>query len=510
MKLFTSKEMRAVDRAAMDAGIPSLILMETAGRKVADAVLAHVSSSHASPNPGTILVLCGKGNNGGDGYVVARHLRLAGRDARVLELSAELSGDPAAMRGAFAAVGGEAEVLDLDTLESALTSCALVVDALFGSGLFRPLEGELAQVVEALNSSPTPILSIDIPSGVNADEVNFIGAHVQATKTVQLAGPKRASAFYPARGAFGEVEVVDIGIPQEVLATHSSLTLLTPEHVSKHLPTRPQDTHKYEVGTVLVVAGSEQYLGAAEMACRAALRAGAGLVTVAGEARFTNTWAEIIFQPLHWDEGPLEQLADVSPKRAQVRVIGPGLDEHAAPHLSDLIAQSDVPTVLDASALTGGEAWFGAVREHGRCVLTPHVGEASRLLDLSASDILGDPVQAAQTLAEKGNAVALLKGASTVIALPGGRAAVTTRGHPGMATGGSGDVLSGLLGAWCAGAETLEDLFERTCAAAFAHGVAGERAARRWGDGLVATDLTAHFADVWQDLKRAHTEVDSA
>ncbi len=495
MKLFTSEEMRAVDQSAISAGIPSLILMETAGRGVADVALKNWPGRDA-------LVLCGKGNNGGDGYVVARHLRLAGCGVKVLELSPDLEGDPEVMRGAFVAVGGEAQALSLETLKAHLSASGLVIDALFGSGLSRPLEGELAQMVEALNGGSAPVLSVDVPSGVSADEVSLIGPHVRATRTAQLAGPKLASAFYPAKSAFGEVELVDIGIPQEVLSEHSSLTLLIPEHVSGHLPTRPHDTHKYEVGTVLVVAGSEQYLGAAEMACRAALRAGAGLVTVAGEARFTDTWPEIIFQPLHWDEDPLNQLADFSPKRAQVRVIGPGLDERAAPYLPELIAQSDAPTILDASALTGDDAWFEAVREQGRCVLTPHVGEASRLLNLSASDILDDPVGAAKTLAEKSSAVALLKGASTVIALPNGRAAVTTHGHPGMATGGSGDVLSGLLGAWCAGAETSEELFERVCATAFAHGAAGERAARTWGDGLVATDLVAHFADVWRDLKR--------
>ena len=496
MKLFTSEEMHAVDSAAMNAGIPSLILMETAGRKVADALLKHW------PNADNVLILCGKGNNGGDGYVVARHLRLAGREVRVLELSPELTGDPDVMRGAFVAVGGQTNALSSESLESNLTSSHLVVDALFGSGLSRPLEGELAEMVEVLNSASTPILSVDVPSGVNANRVSFIGPHVRATRTVQLAGPKVASAFYPAKEAFGESEVVDIGIPQGMLDEHSDLTLLTPEEVSRYLPMRPKDTHKYEVGTVLVMAGSEQYLGAAEMACRAALRAGAGLVTVAGEARFTSTWPEIIFQPLSWEGEPLGQLADLSPKRAQVRVIGPGLDERAAPYLPDLIKQSDAPTVLDASALTGGEAWFAAVREHGRCVLTPHAGEASGLLDLSTSEIRGDPTRAARALAEKSNAVALLKGASTVIALPHGRAAVTTRSHPGMATGGSGDVLSGLLGAWCAGAEMLGDLFERTCAAAFAHGLAGERAAQTWGDGLVATDLATHFAAVWQELER--------
>ena len=498
MKLFTSGEMHAVDRSAVDAGLPSLILMETAGRKVAEAALKGWPDKQ-------VLVLCGKGNNGGDGFVVARHLHLAGKRVRVLELSPDLSGDPATMRGAYLAVGGKTSSLSLQTLKGALTSSPLVIDALFGSGLSRALEGELAQIVEELNRGAAPVLSVDVPSGVNADSVTFIGPHIQATRTVQLAGPKIASAFYPTRGAFGEVEIADIGIPQELLAAHSNLTLLTPEHVRAHLPTRSQDTQKYEVGTVLVIAGSEQYLGAAEMACRAALRAGAGLVTVAGEARFTNTWPEIIFQPLHWDDEPLKTLADLSSKRAQVRVIGPGLDSRAATHLPELIAQSDAPTVLDASALVGGEEWFAAVREHGRCVLTPHTGEASKLLDLSSDEIKRDPIKAARTLADKSNAVALLKGAATVIALPGGRATVTNRAHPGMATGGSGDVLSGLLGAWCANTETLERRYERVCAAAFVHGLAGEQAAEIWGDGLVATDLAAHFATVWRQLSAEST-----
>ena len=498
--IFTSEEMHAVDKAAIDAGLPSLILMESAGRKVAEAVFKYWPDKK-------VLVLCGKGNNGGDGFVVARHLHLAGKRVRVLELSPDLSGDPEVMRKAYLAVGGETSTLNLETLNNALTSSPLVVDALFGSGLSRALEGELAEIVEELNRSAAPILSVDVPSGVDANSVTFIGPHVQATRTAQLAGPKIASAFYPTKAAFGEAEVADIGIPQEMLAAHSTLTLLTPNHVRAHLPMRSQDTQKYEVGTVLVIAGSEQYLGAAEMACRAALRAGAGLVTVAGEARFTNTWPEIIFQPLHWDNNPLKTLAELPPKRAQVRVIGPGLDSRAAPYLPELIAQSDVPTVLDASALTGGEAWFAAVREHGHCVLTPHTGEASKLLDLSSDEIKRDPIKAARTLADKSNAVALLKGAATVIALPDGRATVTNRAHPGMATGGSGDVLSGLLGAWCAGTETLEERYERVCAAAFIHGLAGEQAAERWGNGLTATDLATHFATVWRQLSTQESTI---
>jgi len=492
MKLFTAQEMRAVDRAAADAGIPLLLLMEEAGRKVAEATLHHF------PEAQTVLVLCGKGNNGGDGYVAARHL-LRGRHVEVLELSnAPNSEDARTMRRALLAHGVTPQRLEPPTLQRALECTPLVIDALFGSGMSQGLTGELAETVETLNRSGAAVLSVDVPSGLSADTGEPLGPHVRATRTVQLAGPKVASAFHPARAAFGVIEVADIGIPEGILEGGSSTLLLTPKWVRAQLPTREQDTHKYEVGTVLVVAGSARYLGAAEMACRAALRGGAGLVTVAGEARFTNSWPEIIFETLSWDEDPLAQLSEVGDNRAQVRVIGPGLDPRAKPLLPELIAQREVPTVLDAEAFGDTEAWWEAVRAHGRCVLTPHTGEASRLLGKPTSNIRKSPLEAARALAERANAVAVLKGGTTVIAAPDGRLAVNATGHPGMATGGTGDVLAGFLGAWCTDAERL---FERACAAVFVHARAGHHAAERYGDGLVATDLVESIPHVWGDLR---------
>ena len=494
MKLFTAQQMRNADRAAADAGVSSLLLMESAGRAVAEAAGRHW--------PGTkhILILCGRGNNGGDGYVAARHLLLMGREVSVLEHARRSddmsSADGRAARGAWLA-HGEAGELNEGNLRAALGRHGLVIDALFGSGLSRALEEPFASLVEAVNGSGLPVFSVDVPSGVSTDEAELMGPHLRATRTVQLAGPKRASVLHPASEAYGAWEVADIGIPEAILETQSDVQVLTKEDVARWFPTRAQDTHKYKVGTVLVVAGSEEYMGAAEMACRGAYRAGAGLVTLAAEGRLAGSWPEIIFAPLHWDGDPLAGLEEIPEKRRQVRVIGPGLDKRALGVLPQLIGQSDAPTLLDAGALDGSDAWFEAVGEHGRCVLTPHAGEAAGLLGGSAGDIQADPIGSAQELARRSRAVTVLKGATTTIAAPDGRVAVSTKSHPGMATGGAGDVLSGILGAWLAGAD---DLFGRACAAVFVHGLAGKRAAERYGDGLVATDLVEAFPKVWLEL----------
>ena len=413
MKLFTAEQMRAADSGAAAAGIPLLLLMEGAGRAVAKTALRHFDLKD-------VLVLCGKGNNGGDGYVAARYLADKCR-VSVLELSDVPNGDDAqTMRGALLAHGVTPQPLTQQTLADALRRRPLVVDALFGSGLSRALEGDLAEMVTTLNSSGADILSIDIPSGLAADTGDVLGPHLQTTRTLQLAGAKIASYFYPAKTAFGEVDVADIGIPAAILEAQSNVTLLTPETVRPHLPTRTEDTQKYAVGTVLVIAGSAQYLGAAEMACRAALRGGAGLVTLAAEGSFPGTWPELIHMPLEWDQNPLEMISNIGDNRAQVRVIGPGLDKRADPLLPELITQKDVPTVLDAGALTGGDRWFAAVRAHGRCVLTPHTGEAAKLLGMSTAEVKKDPLAAAKTLAERAGAVALVKGSTTVVAAPTG------------------------------------------------------------------------------------------
>ena len=498
MKLFTAEQMRKVDAATAEAGVSTQLLMEMAGRKVAEAALRHWSDAEQ------ILVLCGKGNNGGDGYVAARYLFLEGKKVNVLELARsqdETSSDDArTARAAWHAYDQPTDALTPQTVADSLGRCDLVVDALFGSGLSRPLEGSLADIVEDINAATCPVLSVDVPSGVSSDSSKFIGPHVQATRTVQLAGPKLASAFLPAREAFGRWEVADVGIPAGLLDEHGGPELLTAETVRPWLPTRGLDAHKYTAGTVLVVAGSERYLGAAELASRAAYRAGAGLVTLAAEARLPNSWAEIIFQKLAWDKDALKALQELGDKRAQVRVIGPGLDERATEYLSDLIVQSDAPTVLDAGALTGGEAWRQAVRAHGHCVLTPHAGEAVKLLDASSDDVTSDPLGTAKKLADTFGAVVVLKGSSTVVTEPGGRVWVSMSGHPGMATGGTGDVLSGVIGAWLTHAD---DLGTRTAAAVYLHGLAGERAAAQYGNALLAGDVIGMLVEAW--LETAHS-----
>jgi hydroxyethylthiazole kinase-like uncharacterized protein yjeF len=480
MNLFRAAEMRRADQAAAEAGVPLVVLMENAGRAVAEAAQRYY------PNAKRVAVVCGKGNNGGDGYVAARHLLESGGKVRVYEQaqSDDEMGSPEARaaRAAYRAHEGETRPLE-QVLEDDLAHFDLIIDALLGSGLTRPLTGTMVSCVTRVNDSHVPVLSIDVPTGVDADAARAPGTHVRAHATVQLAGAKYASALHPACEAFGRWEVAAIGIPARILAEHASAQLLDETTVRAWMPARARDAHKYQVGTVLVIAGSTRYLGAAELACRGALRAGAGLVTLAAEARLAGGWPEAVFSPLSWDEEPLEQLAAIDPKRRQARVIGPGLDERALRWLPRLISQSEAPTVLDAEALAGDDAWLEAVRSHGRCVLTPHWGEAKRLLPPGWEG--DDPVAAARTIAERCGAVTVLKGATTVIAAPDGRLALSTKGHPGMATGGTGDVLAGVLGAFAGSS----DLFTRSCAAVYLHGAAGERAGARYGPGLLPSDI---------------------
>jgi ADP-dependent NAD(P)H-hydrate dehydratase / NAD(P)H-hydrate epimerase len=492
MKLFSASQMKQADEQAVQAGVSLQQLMERAGQAVAEATLRRF------PKAERFLLLCGKGNNGGDGYVAARFLKQAGKQVTVLELSTEPKGEAKIARVVWLRQSVTSN-LTLPNLELALKDCDVIVDALFGTGLTRALDADLSQLIDVINQANKPILSVDIPSGVGADSGELLGTHIHATHTVQLAGAKISSAFHPAKKAFGTWEVADIGIPKEVIAELSGLELLTHDLITPWLPTRAANVHKYTVGTVLVIAGSARYLGAAELACRAAYRAGAGLVTLAAETRFMSSWPEIIFEALSWSDKPLETLQSISDNRAGVRVIGPGLGDEAQLFLPDLIRRGNVPTILDAGALLGGTIWTDAIREHGRCVLTPHVGEAAKLLGVTSAEVARFPLESATSLAQQLSAVIVLKGATSVIASPDKRVFLSTCGHPGMATGGSGDVLAGCLGAWCANAENL---FERVAATVYLHGLAGEAAAEVYGNGLVASDVIEHFPRVWRGLEK--------
>jgi NAD(P)H-hydrate epimerase len=491
MKLYTASQMHQADQ---QSGISLQQLMENAGQAVADVAL------NIFPNATSFLMLCGKGNNGGDGYVAARHLFQAQKNVVLLELitsNETLSTHEARLaRSAYLDLQ-PSYALNQENLDRALRTCDVIIDGLLGSGLSRPLQEPLSIWVAAVNSSKKPILSIDIPSGIFSDSSSIQGPHIQATYTLQLAGAKLASAFYPAKKAFGHWEVANIGIPESVLQGLSKIHLLDDATVKPWLPKRGADVHKYSAGTVLVIAGSSRYVGAAELACRAAYRAGAGLVTLAAETRFSHSWPEIIFEALDWSNYPLQALQAIDSKRAQVRVIGPGLGEQAIPYLPEIIMQSMVPTVVDAGALVLSDPWANAVREHSRCVLTPHHGEAAKLLRTSSQEIRANPLEAAKTLAQSLNATIILKAATTIIT-DGNTIAVSLRGHPGMATGGTGDVLAGCIGAFLADAERT---FERVATAVYLHGLAGEHAARHYHFGLRAFDVLEAFPKVWQRLE---------
>lgn len=519
MKLYRAAEMREVDARAVAAGISGETLMEHAGAAVADAVLRRYPATRK------VVVLCGRGNNGGDGYVCARRLRGAGVEAAVLELSPEPNrADAALSRAALVAAGvAPAPLTGVADARRSVAESTVIVDALLGSGLERPAAGWLGDLLSALSGLGAPVVSIDVPSGLITDAPRIIGPHVTADATVELAGRKVASAFSPTSDHYGVRILAPIGVPAAVLEEAGLVALLDADTVRTWLPPRPRSAHKYTAGTVTLIAGSKRYAGAAELACRGAWRAGAGLVTLVGPERHPSAWPETIFEQAHSGSGAAAVAALIEPKRAAATVIGPGLADEFLPLLPTLIASSAGPLVLDAAALgaiAGAEDAAGrhapavrspdrqalaadiraALKRHGAGVLTPHVGEAAAILGTSPSAVTDDPLAAASELARRHGAVVVLKGATSVIAAPDGRLAVSERGHPGMAAGGTGDVLAGVVGAVLAPAGGRDEAFERVGAAVWLHGAAGEAAARRRGIGLVASDVADALPDALAEL----------
>jgi len=464
-ELLTSAEMGRADAFAVAHGLPSLGLMENAGRAVADAIAARFK-------PCAVTVLCGPGNNGGDGFVAARLLDESGFIVRVAH-DADPKGDAAAMSERWR---GTRVALEPQALDGA----RLVVDALFGAGLARPLEGAYAQVVKALND--LPVIAVDIPSGVSGDTGQPLGAvYVKAALTVTFFRKKPGHLLLPGRALCGETLVADIGIPAQAANTqlHENSPALW------QFPWPKPEGHKYSRGHCVVVSGPAHATGAARLAARAALRVGAGLVSVASppDAVAVNAahLTAIMIKPFEGAAGLAGLLTD---KRQNAVVLGPGLS--VGPQTRGLVAaalKSGAAAVLDADAITsfqdGPESLFTLLDD--KCVLTPHEGEFERLfpglLDQSASRL-----EAARAASARALCVVLLKGADTIIAAPSGKAAINANGPPSLATAGAGDVLAGLIAGLLAQGMTA---FDAACAGAWLHG----EAARHFGPGLIAEDL---------------------
>lgn len=491
IEVLTTAEMSRADQLAVAAGVPSLELMEVAGRAVA------VEAARMVPAGGRIAIMCGPGNNGGDGMVAARLLAEAGYEV-VLGLLGErsrLAGDAGEMARRWTGPVVAADQVSLDGI-------ALVIDALFGAGLSRPLDGAAAAAVTAVNRSGVPVLAVDVPSGLDGTTGAAAGPVVSAARTVTFFRLKPGHLLHPGRRLCGNLVLADIGIPARVLweiapATFRNLPVLW----SRALPRLTADGHKYTRGHAVVVSGPAHRTGAARLGALAALRSGAGLVTVASspEAVAANAahLTTVMIEPFEPAEGLADVLAD---RRRNAVLIGPGAGLGIETRrMTEIVLASEAAAVIDADAITvaaeaPGELFKTIGKRDGAVVLTPHEGEFRRLFGPMPGQ--ASKLERARGAARRSGAVVILKGADTIIAEPGGRAAINDSAPPWLATAGSGDVLAGIVTGFLAQGMPA---FEAAAAAVYLHGTA----ANRLGPGLIAQDLTAALAAVFGDLLTA-------
>jgi hydroxyethylthiazole kinase-like uncharacterized protein yjeF len=506
-----ARQMRAADAAAIRGGVPSATLMENAARGVCDLVGREFAAWRR------IVVVSGPGNNGGDGLAAARLLDGIGFSVRVFTL-----GSPDAYRGDAAANAVRAREAGIAleplaraggpaSLSRALGEADGVVDALFGTGLDRPLTGPAARTVAAINAAGRPVVAADVPSGLSSDTGEIRGKAVRAAATVAFAAPKVCHALPPARRLCGRLVVADIGIPAELLAGRGHrLFLATADAVRDLLPLRDLGAHKRDLGSIAVIAGSRGKIGAAVLAARGALRAGAGLVTVfcpaSLETVIVAALPEAMTAGLAEEDGSLAAAAGADLvarlEDFDAAVLGPGLGTSpgAVVAIRTIVLGTRLPLVLDADGLNAFSGRPRALsRRRGPTVATPHPGEAGRLLGRSAHRVQSDRLRAAGVLARTTACCVLLKGEASLTAVPGGRVVVNPTGSPLLATAGSGDVLAGVIGALLAGGLRAEDA---AAAAAWLHGAAGERLAHTLGDaGLLAAELADAVPRVRRSLR---------
>lgn len=507
MKACSADQMCEIDRRAVaEFGMPSLLLMENAGRAVAERVLAHLPAIHCN-NP-LVRVLCGRGNNGGDGFVAARHLFNRGvRVECVLAADREgVRGDARVNLDLLAPLG--VPVFSLEDGES--TDPHLLVDALLGTGFRGEPRGAVAEAIRWINASGLSVVSVDVPSGLDADTGRAGAACVRARETVTFGLPKLGLVSYPGRDLAGAISVAHISLPRPLLEEESlQAEWITPPRAAALWPERSVTAHKGESGRLFVLAGSPGLTGAAAMTCDAAVRAGAGLVTL-GIPASLNPILEVKLteaMTLPLPETDTQAHCPESLERLRERlagvdalVAGPGFgrDPRSGELLRGLLRDCATPAVIDADGLN-----LVSPAEPGtfpaNCVITPHPGEMARLLGTEIAEVQSNRLEVARSAATRFGCVVLLKGAATVVAAPDGRAAINSSGGPALATGGSGDVLTGIIGACLA--RGLQ-AFDAAVAGAYLHGVAGEVAAERFGaPGATASDVIAGIPEALRRLR---------
>jgi len=509
MRILNADQMREADRRTIqDIGIASLVLMENAGRQV----VAAIESLYPDLADRRIAIVCGKGNNGGDGFVVARTLQQRGFDVSVFVIGnlSEIKGDARTNLTILGNIGQTVvEVAEETAWElhgSEIAQHDLIIDAIFGTGLSAPLSGFLETVVADINEAGVPIVSIDLPSGMSADTSDAIGASIEATVTVTLAAPKMPLVLPPAEMQAGEVVIADIGIPAGVIEQLEGprIELMTRDQMRALIQPRAADAHKGDFGRVLVVGGSVGKAGAAVLCAHGALRAGAGLVTVASprscQATIAAHTAEYMTEGLDETAAGTVHFSAASAVLdldADVLVAGPGLGrgEGVTTFVRELIDTWEGPLVLDADALNAfaDEPALLVGREGRDLIITPHPGEMARLVGCTVEDLQADRIGIATDFAKRHQLYLVLKGYRTLIVTPDEKVFVNPTGCPGMATGGTGDVLAGMLAAWLA---QLLDAEAACKLAVYLHGSAGELADADNGEvSMTASDLVDHIGD---------------
>ena len=516
MIVVTAQEMRELDRLTIEKyGVPSLVLMERAGAAIAQAILERL----ARPAKKGVLIVAGKGNNGGDGFVVARLLKKKRIPCAVALLARkdEVSPDSARNLRAFLRLKGkvvEVPAGSLELLSREISGKGLLVDALFGTGMKNDVRGHFAEAIALMNASGLPVVAVDIPSGLHTDTGLPLGIAAQAEMTVTLGYPKLGEVIYPGLDYVGDLAVADIGIDcNAVREVNPETALLDQEEIKWLVPKREADTHKGTYGHLLVMAGSPGKTGAAIMACRAAMRTGAGLTTLAGPRSlndiFASSLVEVMTEPLG-DSGAdaLETLSEPEWRRLLERkdafLFGPGIGVNDATHnaLRWLLRNLEIPWVIDADGLNNLALEMERLR-HAKTppILTPHPGEMARLIGKDNAAVNQDRVGVARSFAVANRCYLVLKGARTVIATPGGKVFINSTGNPGMASGGMGDVLAGMLAALLGQGLSPENAMKL---GVYLHGLAGDRVAAKRGEiGLIASDVIEELPHAIRYLRNA-------
>lgn len=500
MKIATTQQIKSIDRRAIkEFGIPGPVLMENA----AAAVMTEMEKFFDGLAGTRVTIICGKGNNGGDGFALARRLSIRGVPVRV------------ALLAPFSAVGAEAKVhlsilrkMDTDILQNAssrsldeiISWSDIIVDAMLGVGLSSPLKGVYAQAVARINASGRPVVAVDVPTGIDADTGAVQGSAVKADLTVTMALLKRGLVLHPGAIHAGVVRVADIGVPSEAVEREKiSLSLLNRGYAWGLASPRAPHSHKGDFGHLMIVAGSLGKAGAAVMTARGALRAGVGLVTVAVPNSLVpiiqqNAFEAMCIPAAETIDGTLGMGAENELLQTAAKMtacaIGPGLSTHAetADTVRAIVPRLSIPAVIDADGLNVLAGSLDLLKKAAApIIMTPHPGEMARLTGMSTSDVQKDRLGVSSAFAAKYKVTLVLKGAGTVIALPDGRVFINSTGNPGMATGGTGDVLTGIIGSLLAQGYAAE---HAACLGVYLHGLAGDLAAKEKGQpGMIAGDV---------------------